>query len=241
MFNHITKISAIIVIVIAFPIAGAAVENISDAFRPDTTAFILASHSMAKPVERIDGIIRAALDKVPGAKFFNLDVRDPANEELVREHRLTGAPMPLILVVVSGTITGGVPADRASTELLLKMIPSPKQLEIIQAVRNGKAMFIIIKKSGSVPAHDFHKVSAAAGEKMQGNALIIEIDMNDPDEKDFLTQLQVDTSAGTPTMIVVNNRGQVINRFTTQVSVDDLVQAATTVSKAHSCSPGCTH
>ncbi len=241
MFNHIAKISAIIMTVIAFPLAGAAVENINDAFSPDTTAFILASHSMAKPVEGIDGIIRAAVDKVPSAKFFNLDVRDPVNAELVREHRLAGAPMPLILVVVSGTITGGMPADRASTELLLKMIPSPKQLEVIQAVRQEKAMFIIIEKSGSVPAHDFRKASEAAGEKMQGNALIIEIDMNDPVEKDFLTKLQVDPSAGDPTMIVVNNRGQVINRFTTRVTVDDLVQAATTVPRAHSCAPGCAH
>lgn len=242
MFNHITKILAIIMmVVIAFPLAGVAGENINDAFGPDTTAFILASHSMAKPVERIDGIIRAAVDKVPDAKFFNLDVRDPANAELVREHRLAGAPMPLVLVVVSGTITGGVPADRASTELLLKMIPSPKQLEIIQAVRKGKAMFIIVEKSGSVPTHDFREVSAAADEKMRGNALMIEIDMNDPAEKDFLSQLQVDTSAGTPTMIVANNRGQVINRFTTRVSVDDLVRAATTVPMGHSCSPGCVH
>ncbi|MBF0202532.1 MAG: hypothetical protein HQK66_14740 [Desulfamplus sp.] len=241
MFNHIIKISAIIMIVIVFPIAGAAVENINDAFRPDAKAIILASHSMAKPVEGIEGIIRAAVDKVPGAKFFNLDVRDPANDDLVREHRLAGAPMPLILVVVSGTITGGVPANRASTELLLKMIPSPKKLEVIQGVRKGKSLFMIIEKSGSVPAHDFRKVSAAACEKMQGNALIIEIDMNDPAEKEFLTQLQVDTATGTPTLIVANNGGHLINRFTTLISVDELVQAATTVPRGSSCSPGCTH
>ncbi|NCC61270.1 MAG: hypothetical protein EOM12_10100 [Verrucomicrobiae bacterium] len=241
MFKYITNISVIFITVIAFPFTVFASENINDAFKQNTTAIILASHSMAKPVERIDVIIRDAIDNIPNAKFFNLDVLDPANADLVREHRLAGAPMPLVLVVVSGTITGGIPAERASTELLLKMIPSPKQLELIQAVRKGKAAFIIIEKRGSVLDHDFRKASEAACQELQGNALIVEIDKNDPVEKEFLALLQLDTSADAPAMIVTNNHGQVINQFTSPVSVDDLVQAATTIPRGFSCAPGCAH
>jgi hypothetical protein len=63
----------------------------------------------------------------------------------------------------------------------------------------------------------------------------IQIDIDDPQEKAFLTQLKVNLASTEPVTLVINAQGQVTGTYAGAVDLPVLVQAAT--KKAGGCCP----
>ncbi len=70
---------------------------------------------------------------------------------------------------------------------------------------------------------------------MQNQSAAVQIDMDDPAETAFLTQMKVNLDSAEPVTLVINAQGQVTGTYTGAADVANLVQAAT--KKAGGCCP----
>ena len=192
------------------------------------TAFVVVTDSTAGQIEQAKALIRDARKKVPQSVMVILDRSAAENADFVAQYRLQTAPVPLILVAVKGgVIVGSVAAEKASTDMLVKAIPSPKKLEVIMALRERKSVFIVAHKKGMKSTDDISDRCTKACQQKDNKSVLVEVDMDDRAEAEFLTLLKIDPASPEPVTIVTNSRGQITSTYTGLMTVEALVQATT--------------
>ena len=199
-------------------------------------AYVLVYDQSALQVDQARGLMNEAVARISGAVTIECDRNDPANADFVAKLRLAGAPVPLILVCSSGgVVTGGVVAQQATVEQLIKVMPSPKKSEIVKALSEGNAVMIIVSRKGMASAESVYSACASACQQLAGKAVQVKIDMDDPAEAGFLTDMKVNRAATEPVTLVANAQGQIAGMYTGAVQMADLVTAAT--KKVGGCCP----
>lgn len=218
--------------------AAASVQNELDAAaKQGKIAFILVTGQGASGTDQARDMVKQAMKQVKKSTLVELDRSDPANADLVAKFRLAGAPVPLILVAArNGLLASGVIAAQTTVENLVAMVPSPKTGDILRALQGGKAVLISVSRKGMAAQSGAATACAAACGQMKGQCSVVQIDMDDPAETGFLTQLKVDRAATEPVTFVVNGQGQITGAYTGAPAVASLVQAAT--KKGGGCAPG---
>ena len=234
MFRRGLGLGLLFVSILSSLAAGSTQQDLESATKRQRVAFILVTEPGASGVDQARGLIHAATKKVKKSVLVELDRSDPANADIVQQYRLAGAPVPLILVAArNGVLAGGLPAAQATVDLLVEIVPSPKMAAILQEVQAGKAVFITVSRKGRTSQSG--AACMAACSQMKDRSALIQIDMDDPNETRFLTQLKIDRAATEPVILVVNPQGQITGTYTGAVDVASLVQAAT--MKAGGCCP----
>jgi hypothetical protein len=161
---------------------------------------------------------------------------DTGNSQFIAKNKLANAPVPLILLIASnGVIAGGLPAEKASPDMLAKMIPSPGKAEIVKALSEGKAVFVIASRNSMGDRFKVFETCKNASKEMNDKAVSVTLDMDDKKESSFLQQLRVNMDSTEPATLVINAQGQVTGNFTGPVEVAKLTQAA--VARG-GCGPG---
>ena len=218
-------------------IAAASVQkDLDSAAKHEKIAFILVTDQGATGINEAKEMIQQAMKQVEKAVLVELDRTDSANADLVSRFRLTGAPVPLILVAArNGVIAGGLAAAQATADKLVAMVPSPKKAEVLQMVQSGKAVFIFACRNGMASQSGATAACAAACGQMKDQCVTVQIDMDDPAEAGFLTQLKIDLTSKEPVTLVINAQGQITGTYTGAADVASLVQSAT--KKAGGCCP----
>ncbi len=90
--------------------------------------FVVVSGNGVTGVDKAVLIAEKAKAIYKNAVLVQMNRDDAANTQLVNEWRLSGAPLPLILVVSpKGILTGGQILAQATAESLAAFIPSPKK------------------------------------------------------------------------------------------------------------------
>ena len=192
------------------------------------TAFVVVTDSTAGQIEQAKALVRDARKEVPQSVMVILDRSAAENADFVARYRLQTAPVPLILVVVKGgVIVGSVAAEKASPDMLVKTIPSPKKLEVIKALQEGKSVFILAHKQSMKSAGDIADRCTKACRQRDNKSVLVKVDMDDKAEAEFLTLLKIDSASSEPITIVANARGQITSTYTGPMNVEELVQAAT--------------
>ncbi|MBK9472888.1 MAG: hypothetical protein IPO18_11445 [bacterium] len=200
-------------------------------------AFILVTDPGVVGIPQAKDLIQTTMKQVKNATMVELVRSDPANADLVAEYRLAGAPVPLILVAArNGVLAGGLIAAQASTEKLLAIVPSPKKADVLKALQSGKAVFITASRKGMASQSGAMASCAAACGQMKNQGVAIAIDLDDPQEAEFLGQLKASRTATEPMTFVINAQGQLTQTYTGATEVASLVQAAT--KSAGGCAPG---
>ncbi len=216
---------------------GAAQQDLDAAVAAGKAAFVVVYDAAAQS-QLVQARQTAAAAALRAGNAVTIDVNrdEPANADFVKKYGLATAPMPLILVSSStGVITGGVIAAQATPEQLVKLIPSPKQVEIFQAISSGNAVFITASRKGMASTATVNGACAAACQQMAGKSVQVTIDMDDPREATFLTSLKVNMQSAEPVTLVANAQGQIAGVYTGAIQVNDLVTAAT--KKVGGCCP----
>lgn len=216
---------------------GAAQQDLETAAKAGKVAFIVVYDAAAAPqlVQARQTAATAAL-RAGNAVTIEVNRDEPANADFVKQYGLSTAPMPLILVSSSaGVITGGLVAAQATPEQLVKLVPSPKQAEIVKAISSGYAVFITASREGMASTATVNSACAAACQQMAGKSVQVAIDMDDPAESAFLTSLKVNMESAEPVTLVANAQGQIAGVYTGALQVKDLVTAAT--KKVGGCCP----
>jgi hypothetical protein len=211
-------------------------QDLESAAKHGRPAFILVTEPGATGIDSAKEMIGLAMKQVKHSVLVEFNRSDPENSELVAKFRLVGAPVPLILLAAgNGVLAGGLPAAQATVDKLVAMAPSPKKAEILQALQSGKAVFVAVSRKGMAAHSGAMSACAMACGQMQDRSASVQIDMDDPAEAGFLTQLKVNLASTEPVTLVVNAQGQVTGTYTGAADVASLVQAAT--KKAGGCCP----
>jgi hypothetical protein len=132
----------------------------------------------------------------------------------------------ILVVSPNGTVGGAVQPEKATPEALAKMIPSPKKAEIIDALTQGNAVFITAYRKG-MPVENVDQSCAQACQQLSGKSTQVKIDMDDPAEAAFLSEMKINMASTMPVTVVANPQGQIAGTFNGEVQVTQLVNTAT--------------
>jgi len=212
-------------------------SDIEKANTKGNAVFLVVTEPGAVGTEKALSIATQAQTLVAKSIAIEMNRSDATNGDLVTKYRLAGASLPLILVIASnGVVSGGIAADRATPESLIQMIPSPKKSEVLQALSEGKAVFLIASRKSMANREKVSDTCKSACNQMNNRAALVSIDMDDKKENSFLAQLKVNALSTEPMTSVINPQGQVTATFSGPVEVKTIIEAA--AKKAGGCCPG---
>ncbi|MBI5326419.1 MAG: hypothetical protein HZB41_14300 [Ignavibacteriae bacterium] len=173
------------------------------------------------------------------SEVIELDKNSIANYKLVQTYRLTGAPTPLILVIgKNGTVVGGAVYNETTAEDLVAKIPTPKLEEVYASVADSKPAILIFTKKSFTDRIEVLKTCNEAVSILKNNASIIEVNMDDSKEDNFMKMVRINKSSKSSVVLVINKQGQLSGTATTMPDAKKLAAAATAVPKG-GCGPGC--
>ncbi|MCX6250913.1 MAG: hypothetical protein NTX61_09180 [Bacteroidetes bacterium] len=169
---------------------------------------------------------------------IKMNTSDAANSALVTKYRLTGAPLPLILVLdKNGTTAGGLVLKDATDEKVIELIPSPKTSELIKALADGKSVYVVVYNESMTSKKSIMDNCAVACNKMDNKSVTVMVALDDKKETKLLQTLKCDLTAKEPVTYVINKAGQVAGTYTGLTDVNTLVSTAKK-APAGGCCPG---
>ena len=225
---------------ISLPVGNSKIQSELDKAKKEGKAvFVVVTGSGTTDTDKATTIAKGANSIYKNSAIVQMDRDDASNAALVTEWRLAGAPLPIILVISpKGLPTGGYIVSQATAENLAALIPSPKLEDVYSAIKNNKSALVVFTKKSLNDRTEVLRVCNEAVSKLNNKAVIVEVDMDDNKEVNFMNQLRIDKSAMASTTLVINSQGQVAGTSTTVPDATKLAAAATKPVAA-GCGPGC--
>lgn len=217
---------------------GQVAAEIEKAGKSCKPVFLVAYNTNGPETDKAFSIAGEAKSTLKSASMvIKMNTTDASNSALVAKYRLSGAPLPLILVLdKNSTITGGLPVKDATAAKLVEMVPSPKTSELLKAITDGKTVYVVAYKEAMASHDNVMNNCAMACGKMENKSVTIKIDLDDKKEAKLLQTLKCDVNAKEPVTYVINKTGQVIGTHNGLTDVNTLVASAKK-APASSCCP----
>jgi len=216
---------------------------IESANKNGKAVFLVVFDKTGTEKDKAVNIAKEATAKSPNtAQVVELNTLDAENSGLIAKYRLSGAPLPLILVIDKhGTAAGGFVLAQATSEGLLKAIPSPKYSEILQGLSAQKSVLVVAyKESMAKKAEAITKCNEAI--QLMTNGITVELNMDNKEEASLMNNLKVNKLATEPIIYTVNKLGQVTGNFSVTTPTSELVSAANKTATSgcgpKGCAPG---
>jgi len=229
-------IAVLLLGVMALAAAASTQKDLDSATKGGKIAFIVVTDKGTAGADQATDMAKRAAKQVKKSTVVRFDRSDPANADLVAKYRLSGAPVPLILVAArNGVIAGGLVAAQATADKLVAMVPSPKKAEVLQQLQSGKAVLIQASRKSMARQGNCSAACLSACGQLQDRCATVSVDMDDPAEAAFLTSLNINPASTEPVVLVVNAQGQITGTYNGAADVAALVQAAT--KKVGGCCP----
>lgn len=215
-------------------------DELEKAKKAGKAVFVVVTGTGVVNTDQAVTVAKGANAIVKNAVVVEMNRDDAANASLVAEWRLTSAPLPLILVLSSkGQPTGGFVLQQATAENIAALVPSPKMEMVFDAVGKSQYAIVALTKKSFADKKDVLTECNKAVKLLNNEAVVIEVDMDDPKEAGFMQKLRVNPSAAQSSVtLVINKQGQVAGQSTTMPDAAKLAKAATTAVKG-GCGPGC--
>lgn len=212
-------------------------EKIDKANAKGNVVFLAVTEGNKMQTE-VNAMAAKAQKKFLKSEIITLDKTDKTNAALVTKYGLSGAPLPLILVMApNGVVAGGYALEQATPENLVELIPTKKQAAALLAFSEGKPAFIVLyKKTMKDKAQALDECKKAAT-GLSGKAVVVDVDLDDKSESEFLSLLKPDMKALTTTVLVFNGKGQFSDEFKAPVQSATLITSSRKVPKS-GCAPG---
>ena len=200
--------------------------------------FVVVTGTGVTETDKATIIAKGANAIYKNATVVQLDRDDVANSQLIAEWRLTGAPLPLLLVISpKGSPTGGYILSQATAENLASLVPSPKLEEVQEVISNKNPVFVVFTKKSYSDRIEVLQACKEAVTLLKNNAAIVEVDLDDTKEANLIDRLEVDKSSKETTTQVVNVQGQVAGTASGLPDAAKLAAAAIAPPKS-GCCPG---
>jgi len=213
--------------------------ELDNAKKAGKAVFVVVTGNGVTDVPKATTIANGAKAIYKNATVLVLNRDDAFNAPLVKEWQLSGATLPLILVISpKGMPTGGYLLAQATSENVAALVPSPKLEEVYAAINSKKPAIVVFTKKSLSDRTAVVQECQKTITKLNNNAVLVEVDMDDSKEVNFMNQLRIDKASKTSTTIVINTQGQVAGTSTTVPDATKLAAAATQPVKG-GCGPGC--
>ena len=166
--------------------------DIEQANKAGKTVFLVVTEPGKETAPALE-IARGAQKLAPETTVLEMNRADLSNSLFIANNKLADAPVPLIVLIASnGVLAGGMTAEKANPDRLVKMIPSPGKAEIVKALGEGKAVFVVASRATMADRLKVLEICKNASKELKDKAVSVAIDMDDKKETTFLQQLQVD-------------------------------------------------
>ena len=212
-------------------------EKIEKANSKKNVVFLAVTDG-SKMLTEVKEMAAKAQKKYPKSEVIAMDKSDKANGALVSKYGFGGAPMPMILVIASnGVVAGGYSLQQSTPENLVGLIPTAKQAQALLAFSEGKTAYIVLYKKSmkdkAAAVAECNKAVAGIG----GKGVVVEVDLDDKSEAEFLDLLKPEMAAKETQGLVFNGKGQFNDEFKAPVQSATLVTSSRKVAKS-GCAPG---
>jgi hypothetical protein len=155
-------------------------SELDKAKKAGKAVFVVVTGTGSSDTDKAKEIAKGANDIYKNAIVVEMNRDDAANSALVTEWRLAGAPLPLILVLSSkGQPAGGLLLAQATAENVAALVPSPKMEAVYDAIGSSKHAIVVFTKSSFVDKTEVLKVAKEAVSKLNNQAVLVEVDMDD--------------------------------------------------------------
>lgn len=213
--------------------------EIEKATKSGKSVFLVVYNAGGADLDKALSVASSARKKTAsGTTVVKMNTTDPGNSVLVSKYRLTGAPLPLILVLdKNGSAAGGLLLKDATAEKLAELIPSPKTSELIKALSDGKSVYVVVYNESMTSKKSILDNCALACSKMGNKSATVMVALDDKKETKLLQTLKCDLNAKEPVTYVINAAGQVTGTFNGLTDVNTLVSSAKK-APAGGCCPG---
>ena len=169
-------------------------------------------------------VAEEALKKVKNTSIVRLDRDDNANADLIAKYRLSGATLPMVLVIASnGATSGGVTAADATADKLISFLPSKNQADVLLGFENGKAAFVICGMKNAKDKAALIDECKNAITSLGNKANQVFIDINSKEEANFIALLNPDKTK--TSVLVFNSKGQYTGTLEASAKSEDLVKS----------------
>ncbi|OQA86299.1 MAG: hypothetical protein BWY27_01168 [Bacteroidetes bacterium ADurb.Bin234] len=214
-------------------------SELNKAKKEGKVVFLVITGNNAIGIEKALKIAKEANVKVPKSAVIQMNKDNSENSSLVTELRVANVPIPFILVISSkGIPVAGYSLAQATSAILVKAVPSPKQDEVTAAIIAKKPVFIVVSKKGLSDKTAIINTCKTASANILSKPVIIEIDFNDTKETAFLKQIGVESINDKTKTVAVNALGQITAVYEGTMSASILQIAATKTVKSGGCCPG---
>ncbi len=170
----------------------------------------------------------------------SISVTDPLEKRLVDKFDVSRAPMPMVLAVAPNGAITGVYSKKFEDSDADHALVSPGMTECLKGLQAGKLVLIHWTRGTDAPLpkgiQDFRR-----DPDFQKRTEVVTLDMNDPEEKSLLQQLEIDVrQTKAPTVAFFAPPGVLIGTFSGNVAKIELARKLHDAGKCCD-DPNCKH
>lgn len=215
--------------------AQGAKTKIEKAQKSGKSIYLIVTDKSATGTDALEKMVSDAVKKTKNTAMVKLNRDDKDNANLISKYRLSGAPLPIILVLASnGVASGSLTIKDATVEKLLSYLPTKKQAEVLLGFENGKPAFIVCGKKNAKDKSNLEAECKKAVTSLSGKATQVFVDVESKDEANFIALIQPDKEK--TTVLVFNGKGQYTGTLEATAKSDDIIKSVN--KKMGGCCPG---
>lgn len=206
--------------------------------KDDNKTVLMVVTDKNTPAEKMNGLVKESIKDLQNVVIVQMSMDDEKNADLVKEYRLSGAPMPVLLLFSNkGLMMGGMIEDQVTKEAIVNAIPTPKYSDITFALSQGKPVFAVVSNGKFKSDKSARELCETAKKEMADKAEVVVIDAEDAKESKLITMLNIKNKLEDTFIIAINGQGIMSGRFDTVPTKADLIAAANKVVQS-GCAPG---
>jgi hypothetical protein len=174
------------------------------------------------------------------AAITYVQVTDPAEQELVARFDVARSPMPLTMVVAHNGAITGVFSKQITDEGIDAAIVTPTMTRCMKSLQENKLVFVCVQTTEK-PLMPMAVKNMQADPQFKDRIALVSLQLNDPEEKRFLTQMQIDPAkVSGVTAALLAPPGMLIGKYDSLATKE---QIAAALHKAGQCcdDPNCKH
>lgn len=191
--------------------------------------------------EKINGLVKESVKDLQNITIVQMSMDDEKNADLVKEYRLSGAPMPVLLLLSNkGLMMGGMLEEQVTKEAIINAIPTPKYSDITFALSQGKPVFAVVSNGKFKSDKSARELCESAKKEMADKAEVVVIDTEDTNESKLITMLNIKNKLEDTFIVAINGQGMMSGRFDVLPAKVDLIAAANKVMQGGCAPGGCT-
>lgn len=185
-------------------------------------------------------VVRDAVAKQPEAitpRF--VQITNPAEAAVVKQFKMSRAPMPLTLVTAPNGAVTGVFRQRVTAEQLAGAFVTPAMSHCMKAMQEGKMVFLALQTTPQVTVPQ-GVADFLNDPQFQERVAVVPVQVGDQAEAKLLTELAIGTGPDQPTVAFFAPPGVVVGTFGAAASKAEI---AASLHKAGKCcdDPNCKH